>query len=173
MIQKRMNEIERFGRWQRIAPAFPSGTGTYSASGNDLIDSYPHTEKDTWFKSCWGKMVYQSAPAVMSRNMPLPIVESDGDAPYVMATRYPNGAVCVATEGRVKPEDQWYHPRAKITIHVRDISQPIGIFGHYENLCIKFSESLENIKYIWAQDLLAEKAVDIKSKIHINTSLKN
>ena len=173
MIQKRMNEIERFGRWQRIAPAFPSGTGTYSASGYNLVDSYPHTNRDTWFKACWGKMVYQSAPAIMARNMPLPVVDINGDAPYVMATRYPNGAVCVATEGRVKPEDQWYHPKAKITIHVRDISQPIGIFGHYENLCIKFSESLENIKYIWAQDLLAEKAVDIKSKIHINTSLKN
>ena len=55
MVQKRMNEIERFGRWQRIAPAFSTGTGSYTASDYYLIDCYPHTERDTWFKACHGK----------------------------------------------------------------------------------------------------------------------
>ena len=30
-MQKRMNEADRFGRWSRIAPAFPAGIGTYTA----------------------------------------------------------------------------------------------------------------------------------------------
>ena len=166
LIQKRMNEIERFGRWQRIAPAFPAGEGTFLASEKELIDSYPHTERDTWFKACWNKMVYQSAPAIMSRNMPLPKVEIKGDAPYVMATTYPNGPVGVATEGRVKPEDQWYHPRAKVTIQVKDASQPIGVFGHFKELVIEYSQPI-NAKYLWAQDLLAEQAINIKSKVKI------
>jgi hypothetical protein len=166
MIQKRMNEIERFGRWQRIAPAFAAGVGTYSASEKELIDNFTHTDRDTWFKPCYGKMVYQSAPAIMSRNMSLPKVETDGEAPYVMASKYPNGTVCVATEGRVKPEDQWYHPRAKVTISIDDINEIIGVFGHYKTLVLEFTEEV-NPKKIWAQDLLAESAKNIKSKVVI------
>ncbi len=164
-LQKRMNEVERFGRWQRIAPAFVTGIGTFNASKNELIDSYPHTNADTWYRAVWGKMVYQSAPAILSRNMELPVVEIEGDAPYVMATTYPNGPVAVATEGRVKPEDQWYHPRAKVTIQVKDLSQPIGIFGHFKELVINFPEPLTGIKAIWAQDLLSEEAADIKDSV--------
>jgi len=167
MIQERMNEIERFGRWQRIAPAFAAGAGSYAAADVDLIDCYRHTESDTWFKACWGKMVYQSAPAVMARNMPLPSVEIQGDPPYVMASTYPNGPVGIATEGRVKSDDQWYHPRAKITVQIRDITQPVGIFGHYETLTLRFPEPLEGVKTVWAQDLLATEATDIEPQVTI------
>lgn len=167
MIQKRMNEIERFGRWQRIAPAFAAGVGSYAASEDDLIDSYPHTEKDTWFKPVYGKTAFQSAPAIMARNMPLPKVEAQGDAPYVMASTYPNGPVCVATEGRVKPGDQWVHPRARVTFQVKDATQAIGIFGHYDELVIEFSEPPNGIANVWAQDLLADKATDISRLVKI------
>jgi len=166
LIQKRMNEVERFGRWQRIAPAFAAGEGTYLSSDYELIDFYPHTESDTWFKSCWGKMVFQSAPAVMARNMPLPKVEINAEAPYVMATKYPNGPVCIATEGRVRPEDQWFHPKAKVTIQVEDATHPIGIFGHFNELVIEFNDPVRSSK-IWAQDLLAETAIDIRSKLKV------
>jgi len=167
LIQKRMNEIERFGRWQRIAPAFAAGVGSYLASDYDLIDSYPHTKKDTWFKPVYGKTAYQSAPAIMARNMPLPKVEIQGDAPYVMSSTYPNGPVCVATEGRVKPEDQWYHPQAVVTIYVKDDTQPIGVFGHYKKLVIQFDEPLAGVKKIWAQDLLAQKAQDMTYRVEM------
>jgi hypothetical protein len=166
-MQGRMNEPERYGRWSRIAPAFPAGQGTYKSSEKELIDYYPFTKWDTWNKATYGKTVYQSAPAVMARNMPLPEVEIDGEPPYVMATRYPNGPVCVATEGRVRPEDQWFHPRAKVTIEVEDASQPIGIFGHYKELVISFGKDISKLKHIWAQDLLAEKAKDISSEVNI------
>jgi len=167
MVQNRMNEIERFGRWQRIAPAFAAGVGSYVASDHDLIDSYPHTERDTWFKPCWGKIVYQGAPAIMARNMPLPKVEVQGEAPYVMASTYPNGPVCVATEGRVKPTDQWFEPRARVFIQVKEATQPIGIFGHYDELVIEFATPIGDVKHVWAQDLLAEGATDIKEKVAI------
>jgi len=168
MIQKRMNEIERFGRWQRIAPAFAASVGSYLAADRDLVDSYLHTERDTWFQATYGKMVYQSAPAIMARNMPLPEVEAEGDAPYVMASTYPNGPVAIATEGRVKPEDQWYHPRARVTVRVQDACQPIGVFGHYDRLVLRFGKPLGDVKHVWAQDLLAEQAMDIKDRITLN-----
>lgn len=168
LIQKRMNEVERFGRWQRIAPAFPAGVGSYLASDTELIDSYPHTKRHTWFKPVYDKMVYQSAPAIMARNMPLPVVEASGDAPYVMASTYPNGPLCVATEGRVKPSDQWYEPRAKVTVKVKDANQPIGVFGRYQQLVLEFDGALDGLQHVWAQDLLAEQAEDIRSQIKVD-----
>lgn len=168
MIQHRMNEVERFGRWQRIAPAFPAGVGSYRSSETMLIDSHLHTKRNTWYSAVYGKMVYQSAPSIMARNMPLPVVESTGDAPYVMASTYPNGPLCVATEGRVKPTDGWYEPRAKVTVQVKDANQPIGVFGHYEQLTLTFADSLDGLQHVWAQDLLAEKAEDIRSLVTIS-----
>ena len=87
-----------------------------------------------------------------------------------MATTYPNGPVAVATEGRVNPEDQWFHPRAKITVRVQDASQSIGIFGHYDSLTLEFSETIEDRKHVWAQDLLATEATDILSLVDITNN---
>lgn len=169
MVQKRINEVERFGRWQRIAPAFPAGEGLYFSSDHDLIDSYPHTKRDTWFAAVYGKTVYQSAPAIMARNMPLPTVEIEGEPPYVMASTYPNGPLAVAVEGRVNPKDQWYEPRAKITVPVKDARQPIGVFGHYDQLILRFAGSLDGVEKVWAQDLLAVESIDIMPIIQISS----
>ena len=166
-MQGRINEAERFGRWARIAPAFPAGEGTYEASDIELVDYYPFTKYDTWNKSTYGKNVYQSAPSIMARNMPLPKVNIEGDAPYVMASTYPNGPVGIATEGRVNPKDQWYHPHAKVTVQINDSEQPIGIFGHYDQLVLELNNEDRVPQKIWAQDLLAEKATDIKSMVGI------
>lgn len=168
LVQKRMNEIERFGRWQRIAPAFAAGIGSFEASPHDLVDSYPHTKRDTWFKPVYGQTVYQSAPAIMARNLPLPIVETKGEAPYVMASTYPNGPTCIATEGRVLPSNQWFEPRASVTVEIADSTQPIGVFGHYEQLTFIFPESVDSNAKIWAQDLLATVATDVTTSVKIN-----
>jgi len=162
-----MNEIERFGRWSRIAPAFSAGTGSFRRSKEELIDHCLHTKRNTWFRVVYGKMVYQSAPAIMSRNMPLPTVKAMKNPPYVMASTYPTGALAIATEGRVLPEDTWFEPRGNITVQVKDASQPIGIFGHYNSLTLTFSGSLNNIKHLWAQDLLSNQATDILSQVTI------
>ena len=167
-MQGRINEVERCGRWYRIAPAFACGVGTYLASEMELIDCFPYDEYSTWNKATYGKTVYQSAPAVMSRNMPLPEVSvASGEYPYVMATTYPNGAVCVATEGRVKPENEWFYPLADVTIQVKDAAQVVGVFGYFNNLKIQFASGLENVKHVWAQDLLAETSGDIYSQVKI------
>jgi len=167
LMQKRINEAERFGRWARIAPAFPAGEGTYLSSEHELIDRCEFTEWDTWAAQTYGKVVSQSAPAIMARNMPLPIVEAGGDHPFVCATTYPNAPTGIATEGRVKPEDRWFEPRAKVTVNIKDASQSIGIAGHYKELVLEFAGSLDGVKHVWAQDLLAEQAADIRGKVTI------
>jgi hypothetical protein len=168
MIQHRMDEAERFALWQRIAPAFPAGEGSYVSSDVELIDQFPYVEGDTWLKTTWGKTVRQSAPAVMARNMPLPKVEIEGDAPFVMATTFPNGAVGVATEGRVKPTDGWHHPRARVTLEMPDSGKPVGIFGHYDELVLTFKEKLNPGSKVWAQDLLADQATDVTGQVKIS-----
>ena len=57
--------VELFGRGQPIAPAFFAVNGSYAASHPDFIDHFPHTDCDTWFKPCWGRVVYLSC---MSQN---------------------------------------------------------------------------------------------------------
>ena len=47
MIQKRMDEAERFAIWQRIAPAFAAGEGSYLSSDEELIDRFPYVAVDT------------------------------------------------------------------------------------------------------------------------------
>jgi len=165
MMQKRMNEAERFGRWSRIAPAFPAGEGVYLSSDEELIDRCLYTQWDTWNEGTYGKMVSQSAPAIMARNMPLPKVECDGPHPYVCATTYPNGPTGIATEGRVSPENRWFEPLAKVSVQIKDASQPIGIVGNYKELVLTFAGPIEGAKHVWAQDLLADKAMDIRSRV--------
>lgn len=167
MMQKRMNEAERFSRWARIAPAFPAGEGVYLSSDEELIDCCVFTQWDTWATQTYGKMVSQSAPAVMARNMPLPTVECEGPLPFVCATTYPNGPTGIATEGRVSPENKWFEPRAKVTVRIKDAGQPIGIVGRYDTLVLEFAESIEQLEKVWAQDLLAEVAEDIKTRVTI------
>ena len=104
----------------------------------------------------------------MARNIILPIVEIDGEPPYVMASKFPNGAICIATEGRVKPDESWYHPRADVLVEVGDAKEPIGVFGHFSSLVLNLEKPALKYVTIWAQDLLAEKAVDISSKVRID-----
>lgn len=167
-MQKRINEADRFGRWARIAPAFPAGEGVYLASDHELIDRCKFTPWDTWAGATYGKMVSQSAPAVMARNMSLPTVECEGEPPFVCVTTYPNGPTGIATEGRVSPENRWFEPRAKVTVQIKDASQPIGIVGRYRELVLVFSGSIKGVSHIWAQDLLADRSKDIKDKVKID-----
>ncbi|WDE99419.1 hypothetical protein PQO03_16400 [Lentisphaera profundi] len=168
LMQKRMNEVQRLGRWARIAPAFSAGIGTYLSSSNKLIDRCVYTAWDTWAGATYGKMVSQSAPAIMARNMPLPIVETDGVAPFVCVSTYPNGPTGIATDGRVSPKKRWFEPRAKVTVQIKDASQPIGVVGRYTELVLKFSGDLAGVTNIWAQDLLDDKSVDIRTQVKID-----
>lgn len=166
-VDKRLNEMDRFAIWQRIAPPMPAGYGTYHSSDDFLIDSIVFHENHTWYTKAYNKMVRQSAPAVMSRNIALPVVKTDGPWPFVMASKFPNGAVCIATEGRVKPGNSWFHPRADITLSEVEPGKPIGIFGLYSSLSLIVMDDLPKKVTVWAQDLLRGRAIDITQKLTI------
>ncbi|MEQ6122564.1 hypothetical protein [Reichenbachiella sp. MALMAid0571] len=170
-VDQRLNEMDRLVLWQRIAPPMEAGYGTFFASKNNLVDSIVFQESDTWFRPSHGKMVRQSAPAIMSRNTALPEVNYRELAPYVMASKFPNGAVAIATEGRVQPNQSWIYPKADVILKEVELNKPIGVFGHYESLSLQLMQDLPNGVVIYAQDLLSKQAADITSKvaIHANT----
>ncbi|WP_167605756.1 hypothetical protein [Maribellus sediminis] len=167
-VDKRLNEMDRLALWQRIAPPMVAGYGTYHFSTQSLVDSIVFQKNDTWLKSTHGKMVRQSAPAIMTRNIALPEVKCEGIPPYVLASKFPNGAIAIATEGRVTPDKSWQHPKADITLKEVELNKPIGIFGYYESLTFEFSETLPDEIKIYGQDLLSKKAIDITNKIKRN-----
>ena len=170
-VDKRLNEMDRFVRWQRIAPPMPAGYGTYKTSGTFLIDSIVFTESDTWLKATHGKMVRQSAPAVMARNIDLPEVRYKRVAPYVLASRFPNGAVCIATEGRVAPGKSWFYPKADVILKGVEMNKPVGIFGYYNSLTLEFAGNLPSDIEVFAQDLLSDKAIDITKRVAVKKNM--
>ena len=167
-VDKRLNEMDRMALWQRIAPPMPAGYGDYRHSTMNLIDSIRFEVNHTWFKPSHGKMVRQSAPAIMARNIALPEVKSSGMAPYVLSSKFPNGAIAIATEGRVSPDKSWMEPRAEVTLKEVTVNTPIGIFGYYKTLCLKFENELPEELTVLAQDLLSKSVTDITNKVKIH-----
>ena len=115
-----------------------------------------------------GKTAIQGAPARISRGMPLPEVECDGDQPYVLCTRHPNGAVAVGTLPRVKEPREIIYPLADVRIIITDPDKPVGIFGRFKSLTLIYAgdETLDNMK-LFAQDLAGERAIDITGRVTI------
>lgn len=166
-VDRRLNEMDRLALWQRIAPPMPAGYGDYRHSENYLIDSISFEVNHTWFKPTHGKMVRQSAPAIMARNMKLPEVKSQGISPYVMASKFPNGAIAVAAEGRVKPGQSWIEALADVSLEEVTPHTPIGIFGYYKSLCLKLEVELPESVTVLAQDLLSTASMDITDRLKI------
>ena len=84
----------------------------------------------------------------------------------MLASKYPNGAVAVATleRGIIR---RTYTPLAKITIEVSDVKAPVGVFGAYESLCIRYTKDLPSKPRVLAQDLKGKIPVDITKDVKI------
>ena len=162
--KRRMDEVVRALRWQRIAAPYPCGEGTFLSSQEILRDGWGFSAGETWEHDLVGKTVWQSAPAVLARNIELPDVRSAGDKPFVFAARFPNGAVAIGVQERTQPGKAWYMPQADISLQVADAPGPFGVFGEYRRLTLEFAAS-QHGKRVVAQDLMGDEPVDITSQI--------
>ena len=197
-----MDEIARAVRWQDAAP--PYGAGDLSVWGGHgpratlvdtalLSDSYTFVPGSHWDSSIIGTTQTQSAPARVVRGLPeLPEVIPSGAppaelanasrgpslasaVPYVVASRHANGAVAVATLGRMDASALWYFPLANVSIRVDNappapvLPGPFGIFGHYSALTLGFSEDVRagGALRLLARDLLGGAPADITSSVVI------
>ena len=165
--KKRMDEVVRAIRWQRIAPPFPPGQGSVTIDSEVLTDSWLFTRGETWDNELVGGTVLQGAPARIARNISLPEVRARGDKPFVFAARFPNGAVAIAAQERTQVDKAWYMPACDVTLSVSDAPGPLGVFGLFESLTLVFDKPLDG-RRILAQDLAGDAAIDISSSVQIN-----
>ena len=171
-IKKRMDEVVRAVRWQRIAPAVGAGVSDTHLDSRKLTDSYKFPSGEFWtsaedwdasYKSV-NKVVSQGAPARVTRGLPLPEVRCFEEPPYVLASLNPNGAISVGTLGRISTEKGYYFPEADVTLNIGQVSGKIGVFGYYRSLTLLLDKPVGAVR-IWAQDLAGDQAVEISSKV--------
>jgi hypothetical protein len=162
--KRRMDEVVRALRWQRLAPPFSPGLGSVKISQDVLTDSWIFERGQTWQNELIGTTVRQGAPACFTRNLELPQVQCVGESPFVFAARFPNGAVAIAAQQRTAPSGAWYMPEAHVTLQVGDAPGPFGIFGDLASLTLVFDTSIGN-RRVLAQDLAGVRAHDITTQI--------
>jgi hypothetical protein len=173
-VKKRMDEVTRAARWHRIGEPFPAGIYPMTLDAAVLTDSWTFSTGDTWLSDVIGKTAFQGAAARSARGLNLPVVRTHStnkdSIPFVIAGRYPNGAVSIATLGRTKPNNNWYFPKAAVSITVPDSTKQFGIFGYYDSLSFVFSSAVASGIKVLAQDLAGDSAVNITSMVKISTN---
>jgi hypothetical protein len=162
--KRRMDEVVRALRWQRLAQPFSPGSGKVKVSKDVLTDSWRFERGQTWQNDLIGPIVRQGAPACITRNLDLPYVQSPGEKPFVFAARFPNGAVAIGAQQRTVPPRAWYMPEARITLQVGSAPGPFGIFGDISSLTLVFDRPIGKHRVL-AQDLKGDRAVDITQQI--------
>jgi hypothetical protein len=167
--KKRMDEVVRALRWQRIAPPFSPGLGSVKLSEEILTDTWRFEEGQTWQSELIGATVRQGAPACVTRNLGLPEVKANGDKPFVFATRFPNGAVAIGAQERTQIGNAWYMPDCEIALSVSDAPGPFGVFGDFTALTLIFDRPLQG-RHILAQDLAGDEAFDISNEVRVRGS---
>jgi hypothetical protein len=162
--KRRMDEVVRALRWQRLARPFSPGSGTVKVSEDVLTDSWRFERGQTWQNDLIGPIVRQGAPACITRNLDLPYVQSAGEKPFVFAARFPNGAVAIGAQQRTVPSRAWYMPEAHITLRVGDAPGPFGIFGDISSLTLVFDRPISK-RRVQVQDLAGDRVEDITTQI--------
>ncbi len=169
-FKRRIDEVIRAIRWQRIAPPFHVGTNDVLCSDEILFDDWYYQKTDTWFIPVFDTKVKQGAPAIVSRGLELPRVESKDDFPYVITSQNPNGAISIATLGRVSYEKGFYFPKVDVSLKVEKYNGFFGIFGYYKSLSFQFNETLKKLN-LFAQDLAGDQAINITNEVIMNENI--
>ena len=170
-LSHRWNEVERAVRWHRVAPPFGLGESTSFVTEERLSNSWTFTTDPDCWPFVGGKTIIQTAPAAISRHAPLPRAKGAGqELPYVLTSIHPQtGACSVATFARTFENRFWETPLADVCITAGSVDKPVGIFGDYQSLTIRF-EAPVGSKKVYVQDLCDETAYDISSEVVLTGS---
>lgn len=163
-----LDEEVRAVLWHRIALPFGINKTDFQIDTAVLSDYWLMKNDETWlrahqkegYKNAW------QAPAVITRGLDQPTValkKGETIKPYVLASKYPNGAIAIATIGRTIGRE-YLNPRADITLKVSSLDMPFGIFGHYNSLTLQLDKPHAFTK-ILAQDLAGEIPADITKQV--------
>lgn len=170
-LKTKMYEVVRSVRWHRIAPAF-GVDGNVNIDESVLTDYWEIENKNAEIESWWldldlpefnpyvkNDVITISATKQIARRCKMAevIPDKNGNVPYVVTSKNPNGAFSVLTLGRTLGR-VYEIPECNVTINAEG-ADIIGVFGEYEKLIIK--TDLNNIKAVFMQDLADETAYDI------------
>ncbi len=163
-----LDEVVRAVRWHRIAEPFAVG-GSYAVDTVKLTDMWELRENETWNGARRvGNIVRESAPARVSRGMPLPEVGDTGaDRPFVLATTYPNGAVAVAAIGRGIGRE-YVTKEVPVTVQCAEWGKPVGLFGCFKEVILDYPTAAPAFYTVLAQDLAGDTAVDITAQVRMD-----
>lgn len=167
-LKTRIDEVVRAVRWHRIAEPFGVNADA-RVDSVALTDNWVLQADETYVRRAIGENIVEKAPARISRNMPLPQVTGlhGTEQPYVLASRYPNGAVAVATIERTLGRQCLLKPET-VTLSLEQPYAPIGIFGDYESLVLEYKDNIPSGQVsILAQDLAADQATDITGRVKV------
>jgi hypothetical protein len=70
--KKRKDEVVRALRWQRVAPPYGAGIGSFKMDEEIFTGDWQYKPGQTWYSESVGQLARQGAPARISRNLPLP-----------------------------------------------------------------------------------------------------
>ena len=138
---RRMAEAIRCVRWHRLAPPFGSDRGIRLCRSEKRLEENWFFEKgSTWWTAVFNREIRQTAPAVVTRGLPLPTVtsaEADGSVPFVTAGRNPTGAKSVAAIPLVTRAKGFHTPRAHVELDAQLApGEPFGVFGTFADLTV-------------------------------------
>jgi hypothetical protein len=203
-MQRRRQSTSSASVSASAAPSFPSSSSSpsvpFSTSSSSAVPDVILVSETVLFDS-WrfkfaddaaviGKKlenvtVQQGAPAIVARGgLALPSVVQVQDVharedtyapPFVVATRFPNGATSVTAIGRTFPLPLGWvaQNRSAVTVELGQSPEnaTVGIFGRFATLSLAFTAlPLSSSVAVWAQDLTnATSALDISSDVSWET----
>ena len=143
----RLKEADAALFWQRIAPPFAGGT--VEISEEIFADEWTFRENEFWYQTVNGRTIRQGAPAVVSRNTPLPKVSAGqtGAKPFAVCSLNPNSAYSVAVLPRTLNGKRAY-VGGRVVCSLNHMPDKIALFG--------FADSFE---FQWCQG----KAVNVSA----------
>lgn len=142
----RLQEADAALVWQRIAPPFVGGK--VETSDEILADEWTFQENEFWYQPINGHTIRQGAPAIVSRNAPLPEVKAGatGEKPFVVCALN-QGAYSVAVLPRTLNGKRAY-VGGRVVCSLNHMPDKIALFG--------FADSFE---FQWCQG----KAVNVSA----------
>lgn len=163
-LKTKMTEIIRAARWHRIAPAFGMNKSEFNIDSHELTDFWHFEKTEEEIESWWvnfmpqirdfikDKTVYKTAPARISRRIPLPEVlpDENGNVPFAAASLNPCGAYGIVLAGRTMGRN-YFIPQSEVIANIAE-ARTVGIFGSCKSITLKTGFDASRAQ-IFAQDL--------------------
>ena len=160
----RMAEDMRCIVWQRVATPFGSDTPAKTLhSEKSIREEWNFVPGESWFTRGKEASYYQVAPACVTRGLALPEVKgADGEVPYVVGSRNPNGVLTFAAMPLLDPVKMSYTPKAEVRFDAAlEPDASVGVFGRFGKLVL---DDRTGGRRIFARDILGGDSIDITAQ---------